>query len=84
MTELLAAQDSPLFSVAYLVRCGLPRQTAFEALTAHPAALLGLDKTHGTLEAGKAADLLIFAGDPLDPTGQLSQVLIEGKTVYEN
>jgi cytosine/adenosine deaminase-related metal-dependent hydrolase len=82
--ELAAAQDSPLFSVAYLVRCGLPRQAALEALTARPAALVGLGKTHGTVEAGKSADLLIFAGDPLTPAGQLSQVLIEGRTVYEN
>jgi Amidohydrolase family len=83
-SELLAAQDFPLFSVAYLVSYGLPRQTALEALTARPAALLGLDKTHGTLEPGKSADLLIFAGDPLDPGSRLRQVLIGGRTVYEN
>jgi hypothetical protein len=82
--DLLAAQDSPLFSVAYLVRSGLPRQVALEALTARPAALLGLDKTHGTLEPGKSADLLIFAGDPFDPSGSLTQVLIQGRSVYEN
>lgn len=82
-SELLATQDFPLFSVAYLVRCGLPRRAALEALTARPAALLGLDKTHGTLEPGKSADLLVFSGDPLDPNGLLTQVLIEGKSVYE-
>jgi imidazolonepropionase-like amidohydrolase len=83
-SDLLAAQDAPLFAVAYLVRCGLPRKAALEALTARPAALLGLDRTHGTIEPGKAADLLIFAGDPLDPASQLARVLIEGRTVYEN
>jgi hypothetical protein len=82
--ELLAAQDFPLFSVAYLVHCGLPRPVALEALTARPATLVGLGKTHGTLEPGKSADLLIFTGDPLDPASLLSQVLIEGRTVYEN
>ena len=56
-----------------------------EALTARPAALIGLEKTHGTVEAGKTADLLMFLkGDPLDPDSQLTQVLIEGRTVYEN
>lgn len=83
-SDLLDAQDFPLFPVAYSVKCGLPREAALEALTARPAALLGLDKTHGTIEPGKAADLLIFTGDPLDPGSQLSQVLIEGRTVYEN
>ncbi len=82
--DLLAAQDFPLFSVAYLVKCGLPRKVAVEALTARPAALLGLDKTHGTIEPGKSADVLIFTGDPLDPGSELSQVLIEGRMVYEN
>jgi hypothetical protein len=82
--DLLATQDSPLFPVAYSVRCGLPRKAALEALTARPAALLGLDKTHGTIEAGKSADLLIFTGDPLDPESQLARVLIEGRIVYEN
>lgn len=82
--DRLAAQDFPLFPVAYQVRCGLPRRAALEALTARPAAMLGLDKTHGTLEPGKSADLLIFSGDPLDTDSQLSQVLIQGRTVYEN
>jgi hypothetical protein len=82
--DLVASQDVPLFSVASLVKCGLPRKIAMEALTAQPAALIGLEKTHGTIEAGKTADLLIFTGDPLDPGSQLSQVLIEGRTVYEN
>jgi hypothetical protein len=82
--ELLATQDFPLFSVAYLVKSGLPRAAALEALTARPAALLGLDQVLGSVEPNKAANLLIFQGDPLDPASQLSQVLIEGRTVYEN
>jgi hypothetical protein len=82
--DLTAMQDSPLFPVAYSVRCGLPRKAALEALTARPATLLGLGKTHGTIEPGKSADLLIFTGDPLDPESQLARVLIEGRTVYEN
>ncbi|HLN27552.1 MAG TPA: amidohydrolase family protein [Gemmataceae bacterium] len=84
VADLLATQDFPLFAVAYSVRCGLPRKVALEALTARPAALLGLEKSHGTLEPTKSADLLIFSGDPLDPASQLSQVLIRGRTVYEN
>ncbi|MCI0465230.1 MAG: amidohydrolase family protein [Gemmataceae bacterium] len=83
-SELLASQDFPLFAVAYLIKCGLPRQVALQALTARPAALLGLDQKLGTIEPNKSANLLIFQGDPLDPDSQLSQVLIEGRTVYDN
>src|SRR5439155_7358910 len=37
-SELLATQDFPLFPIAYLLKCGLPREVAVEALTARPAA----------------------------------------------
>jgi hypothetical protein len=77
-------QDFPLFPVAVLVKTGLPRQAALEALTKKPAALLGLDKTHGTIEPGKAADLLLFTGDPLDSAGRLRLTLIDGRTAYAN
>jgi imidazolonepropionase-like amidohydrolase len=79
-----ADQDFPLFPVALLVKTGLPRQAALEALTKKPAALLGLDATHGTIEPGKAADLLLYTGDPLDPAGRLRLTLIDGRTVYAN
>jgi len=84
VADLVATQDFPLFAIAYSVRCGLPRKVALEALTARPAALLGLERSRGTVEPTKSADLLIFSGDPLDPASQLSQVLIGGRTVYEN
>jgi hypothetical protein len=79
-----AEQDFPLFPVAVLVKTGLPRQAALEALTKKPAAFLGLDKTHGTIEPGKAADLLLYTGDPLDPAGRLRLTLIDGRTAYAN
>jgi imidazolonepropionase-like amidohydrolase len=67
-----------------LVKTGLPRQAALEALTKKPAALLGLDKTHGAIEPGKGADLLLFTGDPLDPTSRLRLTLIDGRTAHAN
>jgi imidazolonepropionase-like amidohydrolase len=77
-----AAQDFPLFPVAVLVKAGLPRQAALEALAKRPAALIGLGATHGTIEPGKAADLLLFTGDPLDPGSRLRLTLIDGRTAY--
>jgi amidohydrolase family protein len=74
--------DFPLFPVALLTKTGLPRSTALEALTKKPAGLLGLDKTHGTIEAGKVADLLLFTGDPLDPASRLRHTIIDGRIVY--
>jgi hypothetical protein len=79
----VAAQDFPLFPVALLVKCGLPRPVALEALTKRPAAILGLDNL-GTIEPGKAADLVLFTGDPLDPAGRLRMTIIDGRTAYES
>jgi len=75
-------QDFPLFSVAMLVKSGLPRQHALEALTKKPAMILGMEETHGTIETGKVADLVLFTGDPLDPMSQLRLMLIDGRTTH--
>jgi len=84
-TQSLAIdQDAPLFPVAVLVKCGLPRQQALEALTKRPAILLGIEKSHGTIETGKAADLLLFTGDPLDPGARLRHTIIDGRIVHAN
>jgi hypothetical protein len=76
--------EFPLFPVAVLVKTGLPRAAALEALAKKPAAMAGLGATHGTIETGKAADLLLFSGDPLDPAGRLRRTLIDGRTAYAN
>jgi predicted amidohydrolase len=76
--------DCPLFPVAMLVKTGLPRAAALEALAKQPAAIVGLGSSHGTIEAGKAADLLLFSGDPLDPASRLRRTIIDGRTAYAN
>jgi hypothetical protein len=76
--------DMPLFTAAMAVKGGLPRQTAIEAMTIRPATLLGIDKTHGSLEAGKSASFVVFDGDPLDASSRLRQVYVEGKLVHDN
>lgn len=76
--------DSPLFPVAMLVKTGLPRNAALEALAKRPAEILGLSASHGTIETGKVADLLLFSGDPLDPASRLRRTIIDGRTAYEN
>jgi hypothetical protein len=77
-------EEMPLFTAAMAVKGGLPRQTAIEAMTIRPAALLGIDKTHGTLEAGKSASFVVFDGDPFDAGSRLRQVYVEGKLVHDD
>jgi imidazolonepropionase-like amidohydrolase len=80
----LNTPDMPLFAVAMVVNNGVPRSVAIEALTARPAALLGLEKTHGSLEVGKSASILVFDGDPLSAESRLRKVFVEGVLVHEN
>jgi imidazolonepropionase-like amidohydrolase len=54
-----------------MVEAGLSPLQAIEAGTRRSAECLGLAATVGTLEAGKAADLLVLDGDPLQDIGVL-------------
>jgi len=48
-----------------LVRAGLSPLEALTAATRTNALVLGMSATHGTIEVGKTADLLILSADPL-------------------
>lgn len=76
--------DTPLFPVSLLAQNGLDRKEAIKAMTLSPATMLGLEKTVGSIESGKQANLLFLNGDPLDATTTVQQLLVEGKSVYEN
>ncbi len=66
------------------VELGLPKEIAIKALTDNAARILGVEDRIGTLEMGKAADLLIFNGDPLAPSTRLEKVVIGGKILDPN
>ena len=72
------------FNLMELVRSGLPADVAIKAITQVPAKALGIDKRTGTLEVGKDADLLMFDGDPLSPSGKLEQVWLRGSRVEKD
>ncbi|MFN3620403.1 amidohydrolase family protein [Sphingorhabdus sp.] len=47
-----------------MVKHGMPASAAIQAATMNAATLLGVEKEVGSLEPGKAADLIAVAGDP--------------------
>jgi imidazolonepropionase-like amidohydrolase len=57
-----------------LVRAGLPPMEAIKAATVNGAALLGLSREIGTIEPGKAADIIATSGSPLDDISELQRV----------
>lgn len=65
---------------------GMDKEEALKAITLNPAKILGIDKTVGSLEAGKDATLFISDGDALDFRGnKVSDTFISGrKTILYN
>ncbi len=67
-----------------MVKHGMPPAEAIKSATVHAADLLGLGLEVGTIEAGKRADIIAVAGDPLtDVTALKSVVLVmkDGRVV---
>ncbi len=73
-------KDLP-YHAAKAVAFGLPREEAVKALTINPAKILGVADRLGSIEAGKDADLIIAAGDPLDMRTEVKQLVISGRAI---
>jgi hypothetical protein len=69
------------YQAAMSVAWGLDRDEAVKALTINAAKIYSADKTLGTLEAGKVANLLIVNGDPLEIRSQIRHVVIGGREI---
>ncbi len=82
--ELVEAQSAPTFALAILAKTGLGEEDALRAATLAPAKLIGMDAQMGSIETGKLANLILFDGSPFETTTSISQVFLEGKSVYEN
>ncbi|MFT6079461.1 MAG: imidazolonepropionase-like amidohydrolase [Planctomycetota bacterium] len=69
---------------AYAVRYGLSPQDALQALTLWPAQAFHLDDRIGSLEKGKDGDLIVFSGNPFEPTSRVLLVVCNGRVVVDN
>lgn len=67
-----------LDGVRKAVEAGLSRERAVRALTLDAAALHGVDRTLGSLEPGKIANLVLFEGDPLAEKAKPAVVFVDG------
>ena len=60
---------------------GLDRTAALRSVTLRPAQILGVGDLMGSLEAGKAADIVLADGDILDRRTRIVKVFIDGRPV---
>ncbi len=75
-----ASRNLP-FEAASAVAFGLPQDAALRAVTLAPAEILGVADQLGSLEIGKRANLVITAGDLLQPTTPVVGLFIGGEPV---
>jgi imidazolonepropionase-like amidohydrolase len=67
------------------IKAGIPvtREQAIRWITANPAWVLGIDKVTGTLEPGKAADVVLWSADPFSVYAKADQVYNDGWLVFD-
>lgn len=83
--------DAPVIPLYYLPLCaglavreGMSYEGAWRAITINPARVAGIDARVGSLEVGKDADIVLFAGDPLrDIACRAKCVLVNGEIAYQ-
>ncbi|MBC7400826.1 MAG: amidohydrolase family protein, partial [Mucilaginibacter sp.] len=70
------------FEAGQAVGYGLTKEQALSMITINNAKILGIDKTTGTLETGKDANLFISEGDALDMiTLRVDNAFIQGRNI---
>jgi imidazolonepropionase-like amidohydrolase len=74
------AGHGSLREVELLAEAGLTPAQAIQVSTINGAKLLGIDREVGTVEAGKAADLVVLGGNPLQSIGDIRKV----ETVFKD
>ncbi len=78
--EATAARNLP-YEAGVAVAFGLPEADALKAITIEPARILGIADQVGSIEPGKRANLVVTAGDILQPTTSVVSLFIDGKPV---
>ena len=69
------------YQAGFATAFGLPYDEALKAITLNPAEIWGVADKLGSLDVGKAANVVVANGDPLDLKTEVKQVFIEGREI---
>ena len=70
------------FMAGTVATWGLDKEKALQTITLNTAKILGIDRTVGSLEAGKDATFFISTGDALDmKTNKIEKAFIQGRDI---
>ena len=72
------AKDLP-YHAAKAAAFGLDKREALKAVTLYPAQIFGVDGKMGSLEKGKAANIVLADDDILEPRTNIKKVYIDGR-----
>lgn len=78
VTTLGAEPDEIRGNLRDMIDAGLPEDAALAALTIDSARLLGIDRSTGTVEEGKMANLVVSKGSYFDPENPVRYVFVDG------
>ena len=70
------------FEAAMAMVNGLGFDRALRSITLDAAKILGIDDRFGSIEPGKAADLVLYDGDPFEHATHVTLQLIDGRVIY--
>jgi imidazolonepropionase-like amidohydrolase len=85
--EVVAAQRDATFSrdlrtaAGNEVRNGMSWDDALRSVTLAPATALGIEERAGSLDVGKAANVVVWSGDPFEFSSRAEHVFIRGRDV---
>jgi imidazolonepropionase-like amidohydrolase len=89
-TDISVQTDAPvvpaeefIYQATLAARLGCSTWTALESINVRPAAQILADDRIGSLRPGLDADIVIKAGQPLDPRTPVQLVLVDGEIVYD-
>jgi imidazolonepropionase-like amidohydrolase len=85
-SDIRPLKEAALLELGLWVKAGATPWQALLAATRHAAELCGVGDELGTIEAGKLADLIVVAADPLEDITNLRRLLLvlkEGRIVSD-
>jgi imidazolonepropionase-like amidohydrolase len=74
----------PALNAAWVFRNGVPEQDALRMFTLNAAEMFDLEKSVGSLDAGKDADFILLEGHPFDYRVLPQIVVIDGEVVFQS
>ena len=67
------------FAMGQAVRIGVPADVALAAGTRVPAQIFGRARAYGTLARGRVANVVVWSGDPFEPSSYAETIIIRGE-----